>query len=76
MEDKDIKILEEKIDKGYIYVNCGNETEKAIINLLQAYKQDEKIIDEMAKVMCKFDCIPSKVTNYKDLIDYFRKKCD
>lgn len=48
-------------------MNKDIEKENKILNL---------IIEKMAKVMCKFDCIPSKVTNYKDLIDYFRKKCD
>ena len=70
---EDTKILEDVLhDRDYL----SERDFIAIENLLQAYKQDEKVIEEMAKVMCKFDCIPSKVTNYKDLIDYFRKGCE
>lgn len=78
MEDKDIEILESFLDKNVRKFVSPKKYKflVALENLLQAYKKDEKIIDEMAKVICKFDCIPSKVTNYKDLIDYFRKKCE
>lgn len=90
MEDKDIKILEEKIDNGYIYVNCGNTTEKAIINLLQAYKQDEKVIEEMASYLVK-DCEQIENLECEEIakrlektpyncidciISCFRKKCE
>lgn len=51
MEDKYIELIEEKINKGYIYVNCGDTTEKAIMNLLQAYKQDEKVIKDIKKIL-------------------------
>lgn len=82
MEDKDIELIEEKINKGYIYVNCGNATEKAIINLLQAYKQDEKVIEEMAKYIdfdkMNFNCgmCVHDGCQEKCIIDYFRKKCE
>ena len=80
--EEEISILEEKIDKGYIYVNCGGITEKALINLLQAYKQDEKVIEEMAEYidfdkmnfncgMCVYDGCQKEC-----IIDYFRKKCE
>lgn len=36
---EDIKILEENIKNGTIYVNCGNTIDKAIENLLTRYKQ-------------------------------------
>lgn len=89
MEDKDINILEEKIDKGYIYVNCGDTTEKALIKLLQAYKQDEKVIKEMAryiksltidydKIYCNLEnCNYNKTKcSIRCIIDHFRKKCE
>lgn len=53
MEDKDIKILESivnyrKIDGIY---STNEVIFKVLENLLQAYKQDEKVIEEMAKYM-------------------------
>lgn len=89
MEDKDIELIEEKINKGYIYVNCGDTTEKAIMKLLQAYKQDEKVIEEMALYIrsiktdynqkyCNVENCNYHKTNCssKCIIDYFRKKCE
>lgn len=90
MEDKDIELIEEKINKGYIYVNCGNTTEKALINLLQAYKQDEKVIKEMASYLVK-DCEQIEKLECEEIakrlektpyncidciISCFRKKCE
>lgn len=71
--EEEISILEEKIDKGYIYVNCGGITEKALINLLQAYKQDEKVIEEMAIYIAFKN---NDVGYEKSVEKYFRKKCE
>ena len=55
MEDKDILIIQELIEsKNGELLNCwdyGEEAKKSLKKLLQAYKQDEKVIEEMAKYM-------------------------
>ena len=40
--EEDIKILEENLKNGTIYVNCGNSIDKALENLLTRYKQLEE----------------------------------
>lgn len=66
MEEKDIKIIEE------IY-----KDDMLIEELLQAYKQDEKIINEMAKYFEGYE-INDLITlnSQKEAINYFRKKCE
>lgn len=93
MEDKDIKILESvvnyrKIDGIY---STNEVIFKALEKLLQAYKQDEKVIEEMADYISDLDidetiCCKRTSDCYMDvfvengcrkcIIDYFRKKCE
>ena len=40
--EEDIKILEENLKNGTIYVNCGNSIDKALENLLTRYKELEE----------------------------------
>lgn len=40
--EEDIKILEENLKNGTIYVNCGNSIDKALENLLTRYKLYEQ----------------------------------
>lgn len=91
MEDKDIKILEEFISnykdiqekykddeiQAEIERSCYFEEVPAIQieNLLQAYKQDEKVIKEMADAIYGEFYNPDLNTVEK-IIDYFRKKCE
>lgn len=44
--EEDIKILEENLKNGTIYVNCGNSIDKALENLLTRYKQLDSLIGE------------------------------
>jgi hypothetical protein len=74
--EEDIRILEEYL-KGYYcsdfigsYGLPMKETE-ALENLLQAYKQDEKVIEEMAKAWKQDD-----IRSVEEIIDYFRKRCE
>lgn len=73
MEDKDIKILEEFIKLSPVLrFHKDDSIEKiaqALKKLLQAYKQDEKVIEEMAKEL-------SPLYGKQGAIDYFRKKCE
>ena len=46
MEDKDIKLIKEII-KEYSTMDGLKEYTKALEKLLQAYKQDEKVIEEI-----------------------------
>ncbi len=97
MEEKDINIIEDFI---VIYEDDKLETDfiadveqfKAIQKLLKAYKQDEKIIHEMAKAMedehCSIgDIVNEEICDHKRcigtamqcrdcIIDYFRKDCE
>lgn len=82
MEEKDIKIIEWLlINKLYIDThNTGDyhDIHASIENLLQAYKQDEKIIQEMAEFIYGNDTIfylPKDVNTKQEVIDYFRKRC-
>ena len=43
--DKDIEIIKENIDKGIIYVGCGNTVEKAIENVLWALNGKDCVIE-------------------------------
>lgn len=54
MEDKDIKLIKEII-KEYSTMDGLKEYTKALEKLLQAYKEDEKVIEEMASYLVK-DC--------------------
>ena len=52
--------------------------QKEIEKLLKAYKQDEKIIQEMAEFIYGNDTIfylPKDVNTKQEVIDYFRKRC-
>lgn len=79
MEEKDIKIIDEIIPDDLL--NCwsgGQEEYEAIKKLLKAYKQDEKIIQEMAEFIYGNDTIfylPKDVNTKQEVIDYFRKRC-
>lgn len=48
MEDKDIKLIKEII-KEYSTMDGLKEYTKALEKLLQAYKEDEKVIDKTSK---------------------------
>lgn len=94
MEDKYIKILEEFISnykdiqekykddeiQAEIERSCYFEEVPAIQieKLLQAYKQDEKIINEMVKTIYEDDGSWNMHNKYnvEEIIDYFRKKCE
>ena len=52
--EEDIKILEENLKNGTIYVNCGNSTDKALENLLTRYKQLEE--ENKSKQKAYDDC--------------------
>lgn len=61
-----------------IILNLIEKQQKKIENLLQDYKQDEKIIQEMAEFIYGNDTIfylPKDVNTEKEVIDYFRKRC-
>lgn len=91
MEDKYIKILEEFISnykdiqekykddeiQAEIERSCYFEEVPAIQieKLLQAYKQDEKVIEKMAKElrMRQYNCYGKST---KTIIEHFRKKCE
>ena len=81
MEDKDIKLIKEII-KEYSTMDGLKEYTKALEKLLQAYKQDEKMIEEMAKYIdfdkMNFNCgmCVHDGCQEKCIIDYFRKKCE
>lgn len=102
MEEKDIKIIEDfnynfltatrlKVDMP-ITMYITDEIHDTIMKLLQAYKQDEKVIHEMAKSivsndsnLCEYLDIANKCKYYAGenkkccdtcIIDYFRKKCE
>lgn len=80
MEDKDIKLIKEII-KEYSTMDGLKEYTKALEKLLQAYKQDEKMIEEMAKYIdfdkMNFNCgmCVHDGCQEKCIIDYFRKRC-
>ena len=76
------------IDEKYIILNLIEKQQKEIENLLQDYKQDEKIIQEMAEYIrniktdyeqdyCNIENCNYHKTNCsnKCIIDYFRKRC-
>ena len=72
LEEKDIKIIDEIIPDDLL--NCwsgGQEEYEAIKKLLKAYKQDEKIIQEMANYIKN----EWGFANNDEVIDYFRKRC-
>ena len=77
MEEKDIDIIEDMINNCEEHIKIYNEAFvvleeiKSVKNLLQAYKQDEKIIFKMAKAWKQDD-----IRSVDEIIDYFRKKCD
>lgn len=52
--EEDIKLLEEKIKNGVIYVNCGNSIEKLIENLIKEYREKEEIIKKLVKNLLDF----------------------
>lgn len=66
--EEDIEILEDVLhDRDYL----SERDFIAIENLLQAYRQDEKIIKEMAKSWKQDD-----IRSVEEIIDYFRKRCE
>lgn len=73
MEEKDIKIIDKIIPNDLL--NCwsgGQEEYEAIKKLSKAYKQDEKIIQEMANYIKN----EWGFANNDEVIDYFRKRCN
>lgn len=71
------KFIMENLNSAIIFTYIQN-LEKEIENLLKAYKQDEKIIQEMAEFIYGNDTIfylPKDVNTEKEVIDYFRKRC-
>lgn len=81
MEDKDIELIEEKINKGYIFFNCGDTTEKAIMKLLQAYKQNEKsleLADRILKIVISDMQLEGyfKGMKYESVIEYYKRRED
>ena len=83
--EEDIKILEENLKNGTIYVNCGNSIDKALENLLTRYKQleEENKSKQKAYDNCyceykhykQFDSIPkSKVKEKIEELDNKRRK--
>lgn len=92
MEDKDIKILETVVNyRKFDGIYSTNEVIfKAIENLLRTYKQDEKVIEEMASYLVK-DCEQIEKLECEEIakrlektpyncidciISCFRKKCE
>ena len=77
---EDIERLEEIINDPFYYFNQDFDLSaiqikgKALEKLLQAYKQDEKIIEEMAE--CINNLGWSDLEENKDIIEYFRKECE
>lgn len=85
------RFFKRKVENGEL-LNCwdyGEEAKKSLKNLLQAYKQDEKVIEEMALYIrsiktdynqeyCNLENCNYHKTNCssKSIIDYFRKKCE
>lgn len=83
MEDKDIKIIKDLINdlkQQETITGYNAEIEiQTLEKLLQAYKQDEKIIQEMAEFIYGNDTIfylPKDVNTKQEVIDYFRKRCN
>lgn len=89
MEDKDIKLIKEII-KEYSTMDGLKEYTKALEKLLQAYKEDEKVIGEMASYLVK-DCEQIEKLECEEIakrlektpyncidciISCFRKKCE
>ncbi len=89
MEDKDIKLIKEII-KEYSTMDGLKEYTKALEKLLQAYKEDEKVIEEMASYLVK-DCEQIEKLECEEIakrlektpyncidciISCFRKKCE
>ena len=92
MEDKDIELIEEfnynflsatRIGLDFpVTMYIKDDTHNSIMKLLQTYKQDEKVINEMAKYIdfdkMNFNCgmCVHDGCQEKCIIDYFRKKCE
>lgn len=88
MEDKDIELIEEfnynflsatRIGLDFpVTMYIKDDTHNSIMKLLQAYKQDEKVIEEMAKTIYEDDGSWNMHNKYnvEEIIDYFRKKCE
>ena len=73
MYKKDIKIIDKIIPNDLL--NCwsgGQEEYEAIKKLSKAYKQDEKIIQEMANYIKN----EWGFANNDEVIDYFKKRCN
>lgn len=83
MEEKDIDIVEDMINNCKEHIKIYDEAFvdleeiKSVEKLLQAYKQDEKVIEAMAKYFEGYE-INDLITlnSQKEAIDYFRKKCE
>ena len=93
MEDKDIELIEETIrvltgKSNTVKLDFENSA-KVLEKILQAYKQDEKVINEMADfifenvdtakicgMISSDDCFVHRDNCNGCIIDYFRKKCE
>lgn len=88
MEDKDIEILKKELiffkENQDVLPEELKKFYLALEKLLQAYKQDEKVIEEMAKALKSYANLgilikcPARTNNLcnKCIIDYFRKRCE
>lgn len=65
------KFIMENLNSAIIFTYIQN-LEKEIENLLKAYKQDEKIIQEMVNYIKN----EWGFANNDEVIDYFRKRCN
>lgn len=75
--DKDIEILKENIDKGIIYVGCGNTVEKAIENVLKELETYKKIAEKLAEeVFLHISFAKPTEENIKILIENARKEVE
>ena len=61
--EEDIKILEENLKNGTIYVNCGNSIDKALENLLTRYKQLEEENKELKHITQNYNAYQQKSDN-------------
>ena len=78
IEETDEDTFEKHQIRFKTLLNLIEKQQKEIENLLQAYKQDEKIIQEMAEFIYGNDTIfylPKDVNTKQEVIDYFRKRC-
>lgn len=72
--EEDIKIIEQNIDYNSLIFGNGNaelseKLRSAIEHLIQSYKEDEAVIEEMAKTWKQDD-----IRSVEEIKEYFRNK--